>query len=150
MFAATSFGWQGPSWKNSTHSSLQRSVHNGETRPSDRRLLHFAFGRQSASFAPRVQGALPADRSCDGRTITDAFGSGTSKRRARCADRDRKTAILDSKELPLWSERVLAAFPHDHPLATREAVCRTDVRGQTVLFSHYDPGKERRPSDFKV
>lgn len=50
--------------------------------------------------------------------------------------------LLDKKEMPLWSERVLVALPHDHPLAAREIVCWTDLRGDTVLLSHYDPGKE--------
>lgn len=50
--------------------------------------------------------------------------------------------MLDCKEMPLWSERVLLALPHDHPLAGCETVCWTDLRGETVLLSHYDPGKE--------
>lgn len=49
---------------------------------------------------------------------------------------------LDSKEMALWSERVLVALPHDHPLAGHETVVWTDLRGETVLFSHYDPGRE--------
>ncbi len=49
---------------------------------------------------------------------------------------------LDTEEVPLWSECVLVALPHDHPLAVRETVCWTDLRGETVLLSHYDPGKE--------
>lgn len=50
--------------------------------------------------------------------------------------------LLDNKEMPLWSERVLVALPHDHSLAGRETVCWTDLRGETVLLSHYDPGKD--------
>ncbi|MCK1742063.1 LysR family transcriptional regulator [Bradyrhizobium sp. 139] len=50
--------------------------------------------------------------------------------------------LLDSKSMPLWSERVMVALPHDHPLAVRDIVYWTDLRGQTVLLSHYDPGKE--------
>lgn len=50
--------------------------------------------------------------------------------------------LLDNKEMQLWSERVLVALPHDHPLAGRETVCWMDLRGETVLLSHYDPGKE--------
>lgn len=44
--------------------------------------------------------------------------------------------------MSLWSERVLVALPHDHPLSSRETVCWTDLRGETVLLSHYDPGRE--------
>lgn len=44
--------------------------------------------------------------------------------------------------MPLWSERVLVVFPDDHPLAGRETVSWTDLRGETVLLSHCDLGKE--------
>ncbi|WP_407169112.1 LysR family transcriptional regulator [Bradyrhizobium sp. ORS 111] len=50
--------------------------------------------------------------------------------------------LSDAESLLLWSERVLVAFPQDHPLSSREPVYWTDLRGQTVLLSHYDPGKE--------
>lgn len=50
--------------------------------------------------------------------------------------------LLDNKEMALWSERVLLALPHDHPLAARETVCWADLRGETLLLSHYDPGIE--------
>lgn len=50
--------------------------------------------------------------------------------------------LLETEEMPLWSERVLVALPHDHPLAGRETVCWTDLRGETVLLSYYDAGKE--------
>lgn len=50
--------------------------------------------------------------------------------------------LLDNKEMALWSERVLLALPHDHPLAARETVCWADLRGETLLLSHYDPGME--------
>lgn len=35
--------------------------------------------------------------------------------------------------MSLWSERVLVALPHDHPLSSRETVYWTDLRGETVL-----------------
>ncbi|WP_347335962.1 LysR family transcriptional regulator [Bradyrhizobium murdochi] len=50
--------------------------------------------------------------------------------------------LLDNKAMPLWSERVLVALPHDHSLAARETVHWTDLHGETVLLSHCDPGKE--------
>lgn len=49
---------------------------------------------------------------------------------------------LDSKTMLLWSERVLVVLPEDHPLTARETVYWTDLRGETVLLSHYDPGRE--------
>jgi DNA-binding transcriptional LysR family regulator len=42
----------------------------------------------------------------------------------------------------LWSERVLVVLPHDHSLAARETIYWTDLRGEMVLLSHYDPGQE--------
>ncbi|WOH57731.1 LysR family transcriptional regulator [Bradyrhizobium sp. BWC-3-1] len=50
--------------------------------------------------------------------------------------------LLDTEEMPLWSERVLVALPHDHPLAGRETLCWTDLCGETVLLSYYDAEKE--------
>ncbi|MGF6312094.1 DNA-binding transcriptional LysR family regulator [Bradyrhizobium sp. i1.8.4] len=49
--------------------------------------------------------------------------------------------LLDNRVMPLWSERVVA-LPHDHPITARDKVYWTDLRGETVLLSHYDPGKE--------
>lgn len=43
---------------------------------------------------------------------------------------------------PLWNERVYAALPAEHQLATKEAVYWTDLRNQTVILSLYDPGRE--------
>jgi DNA-binding transcriptional LysR family regulator len=50
--------------------------------------------------------------------------------------------LQDSNALPLWSERMLVALPDEHSLADRGAIYWTDLRGETVLFSHYDPGRE--------
>jgi DNA-binding transcriptional LysR family regulator len=50
--------------------------------------------------------------------------------------------LLGSKGMPLWSERILVALPEDHPLAGRDVIYWTDLRGGTVLLSHYDPGRE--------
>lgn len=49
---------------------------------------------------------------------------------------------IDSKATSLWSERILVVLPSDHPLAAREVIHWTDLRDQTVLLSHYDPGRE--------
>jgi DNA-binding transcriptional LysR family regulator len=48
----------------------------------------------------------------------------------------------DSDILPLWSERTLVALPERHPLADRETIYWTDLRGETVLLSQYDQGRE--------
>lgn len=42
----------------------------------------------------------------------------------------------------LWNERVLVVLPAEHPLARREVVYWTDLRDETVILSHYDPGPE--------
>ncbi|WP_245473689.1 LysR substrate-binding domain-containing protein [Bradyrhizobium zhanjiangense] len=44
--------------------------------------------------------------------------------------------LLDTEEMLLWSKRVLVTLPDDHPLARRETVCWTNLRGETVLLSH--------------
>ncbi|SFH66171.1 LysR family transcriptional regulator [Bradyrhizobium sp. Gha] len=53
-----------------------------------------------------------------------------------------QTPLSDAKTLPVWSERTLAFVPNDHPLATREIIYWTDLRGQTVLLSEHDPGND--------
>ncbi|WP_333939095.1 LysR family transcriptional regulator substrate-binding protein [Bradyrhizobium sp. CCBAU 11386] len=49
--------------------------------------------------------------------------------------------LLDINALPLLSERVLAVLPHDH-FAARDTVYWTDLRDETMLLRHYDPGKD--------
>jgi DNA-binding transcriptional LysR family regulator len=44
--------------------------------------------------------------------------------------------------MPLWSERILLALLEGHPLAGKDPVYWTDLRGETVLLSQYDPGCE--------
>jgi len=41
----------------------------------------------------------------------------------------------DGGTLALWSERVLLALPEGHPLTEREAICWTDLLGETVLLT---------------
>ena len=44
--------------------------------------------------------------------------------------------------MPLWSERILLALLEGHSLAGKDVVYWTDLRGETVLLSQYDPGRE--------
>ena len=50
--------------------------------------------------------------------------------------------LLASQGMPLWSERILLALLEGHPLAGKDVVYWTDLRGETVLLSQYDPGRE--------
>jgi DNA-binding transcriptional LysR family regulator len=50
--------------------------------------------------------------------------------------------LQDNKALSLWSERTLVALPEGHSLAGQETVHWTDLRNETLLISHYDPGRE--------
>ncbi|MCP3394959.1 LysR family substrate-binding domain-containing protein [Bradyrhizobium sp. CCGB12] len=50
--------------------------------------------------------------------------------------------LLSSNIKPLWSERVFVVLPGEHQLAGREIVYWTDLRGETVILSQYDPGRE--------
>lgn len=45
---------------------------------------------------------------------------------------------------PIWSERILVALPMSHPLAGRDAVHWTDLRGEHFLLPAADPGSEIR------
>lgn len=45
---------------------------------------------------------------------------------------------------PLWSERILVALPVSHPLADRDVVHWTDLRGERFLLTVADPGPEMR------
>jgi DNA-binding transcriptional LysR family regulator len=45
---------------------------------------------------------------------------------------------------PLWSERMLVALPVSHPLAERDVVHWTDLRGEWFLLPEADPGPEVR------
>jgi DNA-binding transcriptional LysR family regulator len=44
--------------------------------------------------------------------------------------------------MSLWSERLMVALPNDHPLAEREFVYWTDLKGERFLMSRRDPGPE--------
>ena len=45
---------------------------------------------------------------------------------------------------PLWSERMLAALPAQHPLAERDVIHWTDLRDEKFLLPAADPGPEIR------
>ena len=42
----------------------------------------------------------------------------------------------------LWSERIMVALLEDHPLANKEFIYWTDLKGERVLLSRRDPGPE--------
>jgi DNA-binding transcriptional LysR family regulator len=50
--------------------------------------------------------------------------------------------LQDNNALSLWSERTLVALPEGHSLVDRDAIYWTDLRNETLLLSHYDPGRE--------
>lgn len=50
--------------------------------------------------------------------------------------------LLEGAGLSLWSERIMVALPQGHQLADRDTIYWTDLRSETVLLSHYDPGRE--------
>jgi DNA-binding transcriptional LysR family regulator len=53
-----------------------------------------------------------------------------------------ETPLLDSKAMPLWSERIVAALPEGDRLAANEIIYWTDLRGETLVVSRHDPGPE--------
>jgi DNA-binding transcriptional LysR family regulator len=48
----------------------------------------------------------------------------------------------DYPSLSIWSERIVVALPASHPLATREALYWTDLKGQSFVVSRRDPGPD--------
>lgn len=50
--------------------------------------------------------------------------------------------MTNCKVMPLWSERILVVLQQDHSLAQSSVIYWTDLSGQTVLLSQYDPGPE--------
>ena len=50
--------------------------------------------------------------------------------------------FANSRSMALWSERILIALPEVHPLAVKETIHWTDLRGETLLLSERDPGPE--------
>lgn len=48
----------------------------------------------------------------------------------------------DLNFLPLWSNRIMAALPQDHPLAPSDHLYWTDLLDEKFLFSHNDPGPD--------
>lgn len=48
----------------------------------------------------------------------------------------------DYAHMSLWSERIMVAFPKDHPLAARDFVYWTDLKNERFLMSRRDPGPE--------
>jgi DNA-binding transcriptional LysR family regulator len=51
-------------------------------------------------------------------------------------------ACRDYAYMSLWSERIMVAFPKNHPLAAREFVYWTDLKNERFLMSRRDPGPE--------
>lgn len=50
--------------------------------------------------------------------------------------------LPNSKTKSLWNERVFIVLPADHRLTAREVAYWTDLRGETIILSQYDPGPE--------
>ena len=49
-------------------------------------------------------------------------------------------ALLGSRSMPLWSERILAVLPEKHRLARDQPVLWTDLGAEILLLSPRDPG----------
>lgn len=48
----------------------------------------------------------------------------------------------DYAHMSLWSDRIMVAFPKDHPLAAREFVYWTDLKNERFIMSRRDSGPE--------
>ncbi|OAF12306.1 LysR family transcriptional regulator [Bradyrhizobium centrolobii] len=49
-------------------------------------------------------------------------------------------ALLGSKSMPLWSERILVVLPENHRLTENQTVSWTDLAGEVLLLGRRDPG----------
>jgi DNA-binding transcriptional LysR family regulator len=49
-------------------------------------------------------------------------------------------ALLGSRSMPLWSERILVALPENHRLIQNQTVTWTDLFGEVLLLGRRDPG----------
>lgn len=47
-----------------------------------------------------------------------------------------------SRAIPLWTERIIVALPEVHPLASREIVYWTDLKGEKLLISQHQAAPE--------
>jgi len=46
--------------------------------------------------------------------------------------------------MSLWSERIVVALSSRHPLSNNEVIDWTDLNGETILLSQWDPGSDLR------
>ncbi|SHJ95111.1 DNA-binding transcriptional regulator, LysR family [Bradyrhizobium lablabi] len=53
-----------------------------------------------------------------------------------------ETPFLESKSMPLWSERIFVLLPEGHRLTSSETIYWTDLKGETLVLSQRDPGPE--------
>jgi DNA-binding transcriptional LysR family regulator len=53
-----------------------------------------------------------------------------------------ETPLMESRAMPLWSERIVIALPEGHRLAASDTIFWTDLRSETLLMSRRDPGPE--------
>lgn len=48
----------------------------------------------------------------------------------------------DGRTLPLWSERVIAALPQQHPLSARDMISWPELANEPMIVTHHGPGPE--------
>nr|WP_249810057.1 LysR substrate-binding domain-containing protein [Bradyrhizobium sp. 139] len=121
-----------------------RSVHNSET------------GRLSVGFCTSVSaGNLQASLLEFKERFPQIALATVERARTRLAAALRNGALdllivtgrlpfLGTKAMSLWSERVLVALPHDHPLSSDETVYWTDLRGRDGAAQPLRPRKGAR------
>ncbi|MFT8674955.1 MAG: LysR substrate-binding domain-containing protein [Acetobacter sp.] len=78
------------------------------------------------------------------------YSEGTGKRLLRRLQRGqidfavvtRRTLVPALRVTPLWSDRIVAALPADHPLATQPEVSWADLRHETFLIGRDNAGQD--------
>jgi DNA-binding transcriptional LysR family regulator len=51
---------------------------------------------------------------------------------------------LHGRSMALWSERIMVAFPEQHPLAAQERLSWPDLKDETFLLARFDLGQDFR------
>lgn len=82
---------------------------------------------------PKIEIEL-IERSRNG--LTTALRNGTIDAAIVTGER----ALLGSRSMPLWSERILVVLPESHRLTGRQTVLWTDLVGEMLLLGRRDPG----------
>lgn len=108
-----------------------------------------SIGIQTCVLPGRLS-AFTADFRATHPDIIFCYSEGTGKRLLRRLQRGQiNFAVITRRNLvpalqvtPLWSDRIVAALPTDHPLATRREISWQELRHETFLIGRDNAGQD--------